>query len=601
MLPANRTGLLGLVLAFVPTVSAAPAGKDAATPADDILSLIPPKAIAVLQVHGVERVQERLSKLLQAAVPDKADQVSQSVRDGVAEALHGRDLKALRPDGRLLVAIADLEKLPDDATLTFLFPAKNADAFKQSFLTEDERKSMKKDGDLETVKWEDRESPFYIVPVKGYVVVTSDKETATKYVKGETGGIAKDLSPETARAFLDADLGLFLNVREVNARYGEQIKQYKGLADLFLRGDTVQGVSKAQIEQLRGVIDAVFRVVEDGTAAVLSLDLRPDGAMLRGVAQFGEKTATNEALKAHRRLPLDQLGALPAGLPSYSASALNLAGSKPATLLLGGLTANDEDAAAKETIQGLLRDLDRLDRGITLTAGQLMGGRGLEIIESKDAGQIVDARLKLVKALTKTGSYANIPLTQKPEVKEKAEAVGGFTLHAVKLRFDFDKAVAELPEETREAAKTSMRRSMGGDEMSQWFGTDGKVVLQVSAKDWPDAKSLVDAYQDSLKALDKTDAFPVTRKQLPAEATTLLALDAIQTAQTLFGAFKDAAAVAPAALPPLPDLKATSGTSALIGIALVLKAGHGSFDVFVPAAAIGQVRKLIEPLLDKDQ
>src|SRR5262245_5669272 len=100
----------------------------AAEPADP-LALIPPKAIAVAQVNGVERVQERLDKLLKTAVPDKADEASKAVRDGLAQALMGRDTKVLRPDGRLLVAISDLEKLPDDATLTILFPVKSADDF----------------------------------------------------------------------------------------------------------------------------------------------------------------------------------------------------------------------------------------------------------------------------------------------------------------------------------------------------------------------------------------------------------------------------------------------------------------------------------------
>src|SRR5207302_1763026 len=132
--------------------------------------------------------------LLKTAVPDRATDASKTVRDTIAEAFAGRDLKALRPDGRLLIAIADVENLPDDATLTFLFPVKSTDEFRNRFLRDEERKTLKKAGDLETIQWEDRKDPFYVVNLKGYVAVTSDKATATRYAKGEFGGVAKQLS-----------------------------------------------------------------------------------------------------------------------------------------------------------------------------------------------------------------------------------------------------------------------------------------------------------------------------------------------------------------------------------------------------------------------
>ena len=118
--------------------------------------------------------------------------------------------------------------------------------------------------DLETVKLEDRPEPFYLVAIPGYMAACSDKETAQKYAKGETGGIARQLSSETAAAFLDADLSLYVNVREVNARYGSQLKTYKSLANVFLKGDAVQGVNKSHVEQLRTVVNAAFQVLEDG-------------------------------------------------------------------------------------------------------------------------------------------------------------------------------------------------------------------------------------------------------------------------------------------------------------------------------------------------
>src|SRR5262249_12903332 len=322
----NRLFALGaaVVLLAAGPLTAAPGGKDPTGTPDEALALIPPNAILVVQLNGIDRARDRLDKMLQSAVPDLAAMAAKGINDALAEALNGRNLKGIKGDGRVLVAISEVEKLPDDATLTLLFPVKSADDFKKDFLTDDARNSLTKGGGRETVELEDRDQPFFLVPVSGYVAICTDKETAQKYAKGEIGGIASHVSKETARAFLDADVALFVNVKEVNAKYGDQIKTFKGLADLFLKQDGAPGVSKAQMEQIKGVIAAAFQGLEDGTAAVLALEFRPDGANLKGLAQFGEKTGTNEALKKYKLTALPQLGTLPAGQSMYSASTLNL-------------------------------------------------------------------------------------------------------------------------------------------------------------------------------------------------------------------------------------------------------------------------------------
>src|SRR5947209_7133187 len=164
---SRRLPLVVLLLAVGRSCAAPEAG-------DEVLALIPPSAVATIQVNGIDRMQDRLDVLLKNAIPDRAQEVSRTVRDSIADAFAGRDLKALRPDGRILIAIADLENLPNDATLTFLFPAKSADDFRARFLRDEERKSLKKAGDLETVQWEDRKDRFYVVNLKDYVAVTSD-------------------------------------------------------------------------------------------------------------------------------------------------------------------------------------------------------------------------------------------------------------------------------------------------------------------------------------------------------------------------------------------------------------------------------------------
>lgn len=566
----------------------------AAAPGDDALSLASDKSLFVLQINGVQRAQDRLDALLKAAVPDIADRAATTVRETLAELLEGRDLKALRGDGRIVITVSDLDTAADKSGITFLFPVATADAFKKGFLTDAERASLKKDGPLEKLTFEDQDVPFYLAELKDYVAVSADRESAAAYAKGTVTGLGRKASKEISQAFHAGDVSLFVNVSAVQAKFGDQLKRYKALAETLLKGDSVQGVSKGQMEQIKGLLDAAFQLAEDGSAAVLSVEFRPDGVRLKGLAQFGEKTATATALTKYKLSQFDQLGTLPPGQAVYTASNLNLGGSAVAGLMAGGFTADDDDAAAKETIAGLLKDLRTADYGLALTAGNMLEVGGLEATVSKDAGRVVAGRLKVLRALTAGGSFSNVPLNGKPEIKANAETVGGFALHAVTVRYDLDKATAELPAEVRDTTKVSMKRGLGGDAVRYWFGTDGKTVLQVTGTDWANAKALVEGYLAGGPGVGKDEAYQFTRKQLPAAASMLAVLDAGRAGHSLMGLVRDASA------PGVPAAKAPDGKPAYIGAAVVLTAGHGSFELFVPAAAVAQIRKLIEPLLDND-
>ena len=66
--------------------------------------------------------------------------------------------------------------------------------------------------------------------------------------------------------------------------------------------------------------------------------------------------------------------------------------------------------------------------------------------------------------------------------------------------------------------------------------------------------------------------------------------------ESLYDVFR--AAAGPGLPTARPAAKPGAARPAYIGIALVLRPGHGGFDVFLPATAVEPVRKLVEPLLD---
>ena len=86
----------------------------------------------------------------------------------------------------------------------------------------------------------------------------------------------------------------------------------------------------------------------------------------------------------------------------------------------------------------------------------------------------------------------------------------------------------------------------------------------------------------------------VYTQETPCDANMLIVLDAGRSVSSLLGVFK--------AVPGVPNAteEATpGGKPAYIGVALVLKENHALIHVFIPACVVGQIRKMLEPLLDR--
>jgi hypothetical protein len=144
---------------------------------------------------------------------------------------------------------------------------------------------------------------------------------------------------------------------------------------------------------------------------------------------------------------------------------------------------------------------------------------------------------------------------------------------------------------------------MADDVSSIWIGHTGNKVIQVAAKDFKTAKAMLEDYLAGRNALTSDDAFQTTRKQLPADATMLFMGDTARVIELLTSLIKDqlgAAGGIPGLPVGIPELKAPKGKPAYSGIALTFKSEFVTFDMFVPVVAVQQVRKMLAPLIDRD-
>ena len=568
--------------------------------AQDALAIVPGSAPIVVQVNGYEKARDRLGKLLGNALPDIAPKLVKQMDDGIRDMLDGRDLKAVSKDGRVFLVLTDLASLSDKPEYALIVPVSSVKEFKDSFLKEDERKALKKNGEgIESVKFDGKEDTTFFVDRKDHVIITNDADVAQSFVKPADKNLGAVLSKGTAAAFLAQDLSVFVNLKLVNKQYGAQIRGFKAIIDLTLQGGGGMGLDKKQIDLAKGLINSLISLFDDGVAAVLGVDFRPEGGNLNFTAQFASDSETNDFLKKMKPAAMKQLGTLPGGLLMYSASNFDASASKTLSAIMQNALADDEDEEARAGIKAALKEMAANERIVSLSASSSIGS-SLEVSEYKDGPNAVAATLKLFKSISKSGTFGNVPLKKAPVIKENAETLGNFKFNSVSFDYDFDKAVEMLPEGIRDATRATMVR-MVGDKPTMYFGSSGNTVIQISAKDWASAKASIESYLKGGNPLDKDEGFLSARKQLPADATMLMMGDSARVIEMLMDLVRDQAANVPG-FPGggIPDLKAPKGKPAYFGASIALKSEYASFDLFIPVTAVQQVRKMFAPLIDGD-
>lgn len=564
---------------------------------DSPLKHVPAKTPIIIQVRGIEKSKERLAKMLDNAIPNEAKMVSFLMDSGMQMLLKGRETKAIKKDEHVLVMINDLSTLMELPEIAVLVPVSSYADFRESFLTADEQKSIKKGDGFESVTVEGRDEPLCLIDIKSHVLVTSDRDVAKSMLK-KFDSLEGNLSAETKKAFLDTDVALYVNLQALNDAYGATLKQFKGLIDLVLNMGG-QGIDKKQMEMIKNFFEGFLQVFDDGKAAVMGIDFRPDGLGFKLMAQFQPKTDTSNFLQSLKLSKLESMGTLPASQMSYSAMRLDPKVSKALMAMINRTAVDDEDDTAKQAIEKATEELTEAGIEESVSSSSFPAN-ALEVSRFKNPEKAVGATLKLMKALTKSGSFQSVPLMGKPEIKENAEEVGKFKLHSIQLAFDIEKALTDLPEGIKEATKSSMLRMLGGEKINIWFGTDGKTVVQLTAQDWKTAKAMLEQYIDGTKSVAKDEGFSLTRKNLPTETTLLTMVDGAQMVFMLVDMFKEIAQAVPGFPGALPQLKPVQGKPAYLGFTISLKPEHASIDAFVPGTAVQQIRKLLSPIIERD-
>jgi hypothetical protein len=584
LITVATTFLAGLNVAVAAPAPAAAAAGSAA------LVVVPAQAPIVFQVRGVERVKDRILPIVNAASPNFGPVIAAQLDQFLKSGVEGRKLEGLDKDGPIFFTLLELPAPGGgEPPMALIARVTNYKSFRDGLLTEDERKGIKSESGYERAEISGKET--YFLDRSEYAVVTTSKDAADMLAK-KPAGLDGRLSADISRQLLENDLSLYVNLAAVNKEYGEQIKQAQQFMELAM---TMAGGAgeKAGVEYAKVFYGGLFQAIADGKALLLAFDFRPEGLNLELQFQVAADSKTNKMLEGQSPAALSEIGDLPSGFTSYTAS--HVGGSllkTMAPIIFGAMGGEGESKArAEEAIKQLIAAGPTGSFG-----GTNIPPGGVQVQTFADPNKAVAATLKLYHAIGEGGTFQNAYLKGKPEIKENAEEYKGFKLNHASLTWDLDKFADAIPG-GGDAAKSAIKRLLG-EGMNVWFGTDGKKVLTVTAKDWDTAKRRLETYLSGSTRLSEQAAYAATRKQLPAETTLLMLADAgpfvTKMGDYMLAIFK----AMPQQLPVnLPDqIKPVKTQTSYLGFSVTLRPETARFDMFLPVTGIRETHKVLAPL-----
>jgi hypothetical protein len=591
--------VLAVLVAAVstPVLLAAPqdGGKAAGFP-------YPAKAPIVVCLNGYEKARERLTALATAALPLEGPKLVKRLDEGLENLLEGRKLSAVRKDARLFLVINELGRLfeDDQPPLAVLIPVTNYKDFRTSFLTAEELKSIDRGREgVDAIKTAafGEECPAYLVDLKDYVALTLDRMTADAFAGKFNRASAEQMGPGLAESFLKADLALYVNMDSVNDQFGDQIRGIKPLIDFGLQQaaqqGTLPGFSQKQMDALKSILRGALQGIEDCRAIVAAVEFRPDGLAARVQARFADDTDSAKLISRERPVAFAEIGKMPTGLALYGGVKFGRAISEAVRDISQDLATTAEDAQGLRLIELHRKDLAAAGHQWDYSA-TAAPGVAITISNYADPEKAVRALTKTYKAIAAGGRVNTVLVKSAPEVRDEAQTLGDFVFSEVRLKFDFAATVADLPEQVREATLQSLKRN-ATEDTRMWIGTDKKLVVSITAKDWSAAKALLDQYLDGKRSVGAQAGYKLTRAQLPAEANYLLIAETGSALTALLNQLRDTAEFIPG-FPRIPEIKRIEGEPTYIGFAVTLKGDTASITIFIPTGALAVGGKILAPL-----
>jgi len=554
------------------------------------LSQLPADTPILISLHGVHRTKQRLAALMENAVPDLAKTALAKMDWVLGKGVEGRKLAGLDPDGPVFMALTSLPQGGAQPAGAIVAKVTDYKAFRDSLLTEDERKNLKKEkAGYEVATIDGRE--VYLIHRKSYVVLAGDKDTAELFLGDKGSGLEGKLSKRVAGQLLESDAALYVNMKAVNKEYGEMLQTMRQLIPTVI--DQAAENSPGQLDKnsakfVKAYLEGLFQAIQDSSHVLLTVSLPPEGLALHVETGISKDAPTNKLLAEMKAGPLAGLATLPPGYLGYVGIEWDSRAYKTLEPLVLGFLGSAEGAQDK-ALHKALDELIAAGPGPVLMASG-PPKKGLQVLRYAEPAKAVAAQLKLYEALRDVMKFANMPLKEKPVLRPDAENYRGSKFHYFSVKWDLEKQFENLPGGAQQMAEAL--KKMTGEGVNVWFGALEGNVVSVQAKDWKTAEKLLGQYLDKNANVGaKYKSFDQTRARLPAKAT-VVALASVPQMIDMVAQY--AAVIMQAFGMPAPQLPPAKGAEPFLGVGVTLGSGYAGLDLWVPAETARHVRRVVE-------
>jgi hypothetical protein len=549
------------------------------------LKLVPSDAGAVARARSLSAAREDFFAMLKAMSPESAARIGADA-DSVVSDLTQRFGKEAA-EGPVLVVV----RLPEPNAAAggpppiaaFVKGGDYAAIQKGAVGPKGDAAAKPQPGGYDKLKGEDGQ-PVYTFKGQGFVVMSNDEGLIKAVVKPQAT-LDKSLPADQQARLFAGDVGIYVNLAAIQKNYGAQIDQFRQMLP-----DLVGQAAGPGDAQASGTINAVSGKLADAfknaQGLVFNLDFAGEGLNLAGALTVKPDSPAARKLAATK----PQAGELLARLPADAATFLDVSvdpeafeGLQMLGLSMLGATPGAPSPALKEAMNQQKAAGPR-----EAAVANLAGAKGLrttKVMTFADPRKAAGAIAAMIQALgsNKSGFVKDVKI-------EKVQPYKGFDLAQAKVTID----KAKLEKSRPGGAGESPLGAMIPDSTTTWFGTDGKLVVSITAPSWDEAKAQIDVVSSGQGGLGQSAGYKALRGQFPDKAGALFLMNSQGLVSQVSSRLSASAAGGPK---PAANGKAP----AFLGGAVTPSAAGYQFKLAVPSAVGPVLQEGLGPALQGAQ
>ena len=466
------------------------------------LNAIPSDVQIVARLRGLQPARDDLVKMLEAMSPNLAAMAGPTIDRGVKSA-RDRFGKTLA-SAPLLIAVRLPAPVPQGVPpkIAVLVDTDDYAGLIKAIAGDD--KPEKKAGGVDSFK-DPNGAPMFAAKGPGFAAVGTDEKFLAEIVRPKNDVLSQVITGEARERLFEGELGIYLNLAAIQKQFGDQIDQAR---DAMMKQIEQQGKGNPAGDLGKSFGEAVFKAFKSADGLVFNFDFAPAGLIIRGDATLKKDTEAFKKLATSKTGDAAGLSKLPANLSNFTFIRVSPGGSD--AMLRAGVTlmlsTAEKDTESFRKATALMKEAGARE-GYVATVVNVEKPMSLGITVFDDPRKGVEAMLADLKTVREGKG-----LVKDVETVSTIKTYRGFELHEVHVTLDLDK-FAKMTENNPAAAAIPKPP----EKTTSWFGTDGKVVLNVGAPTWEEARARIDSYLDGKGTIGEEKGFQAARKLLPSQ------------------------------------------------------------------------------------